>query len=144
MATRQTPATKKVSTKTAATEPASVPTPAPAPRRKKPVAKAASANPPIDAAATPVVAEKQKLVRDSFTMPKREYEELGALKARLIKLSHAIKKSELLRAGVAALVAMSDSELIAAVDRVQRLKTGRPKAEKAEKSAGRKAARKKG
>ena len=140
MATRQTPATKKVPVKAAAKRPTS----GPAPRRSKPVAPKtvppAPANPPVEAAAPQVAADKQKLVRDSFTMPKREYEELGALKARLIGMSHAIKKGELLRAGVAALVAMSDGELIAAVERVQRLKTGRPKNAKA---AARKAARKK-
>lgn len=74
----------------------------------------------------PVHPEKQKLVRDSFTMPKREYEQLGALKSRLMKLEHAIKKGELLRAGVAALTAMSNGELLTAVDRIERLKTGRP------------------
>ena len=136
MATRQTPAAKKVPVKAASKRAA--------PRCTKPVVSkvvpSAPANPPVEEAVTSVAADKQKLVRDSFTMPKREYEELGALKLRLIRMSHAIKKGELLRAGVAALVAMSDGDLIVAVERVQRLKTGRPKNAKA---AGRKAARKK-
>lgn len=73
----------------------------------------------------------EKLVRDSFTMPTSEYEQIAALKARLIAQAHVIKKSELLRAGIAALVSMSDRSLIAAVEKVQRLKTGRPTTKKA-------------
>jgi hypothetical protein len=72
-------------------------------------------------------AEKPKLVRDSFTMPKGEYELLDALKARLLGLSMSVKKSELLRAGVVALATMPDAELRAAVRRIPNLKTGRPK-----------------
>jgi hypothetical protein len=72
-------------------------------------------------------ADKPKLVRDSFTMPKAEYELLAALKARLLVLSKAAKKSELLRAGVVLLSTLSDADLLSAVDRVPSLKTGRPK-----------------
>jgi hypothetical protein len=72
-------------------------------------------------------AEKPKLVRDSFTMPKGEYELLDALKARLLGLSMSVKKSELLRAGVVALATMADAELRAAIMRIPNLKTGRPK-----------------
>jgi hypothetical protein len=74
--------------------------------------------------------DKQKLIRDSFTMPKLEYELLAALKARLLGLSTSTKKSELLRAGVVALALMSDVELLAAVARIPSLKTGRPKKNK--------------
>jgi hypothetical protein len=93
-----------------------------APRRMPGAEKSVVSVPPV------VLAEKQKLVRDSFTMPKREYEALSALKLRLMTLSHSIKKGELLRAGVSALTTMSDSQLIATIGRVPRLKTGRPKA----------------
>lgn len=75
-------------------------------------------------------AGKQKLVRDSFTMPKNEYQTLDALKTRLLRLSHSAKKSELLRAGVAVLGRMSDSQLLAAIAVVPNLKTGRPKGKK--------------
>ena len=81
---------------------------------------------PASPATTSVPLVKQKLVRDSFTMPKREYEQIGLLKARLLKQERAIKKGELLRAGIAALSAMPDADLLAAVERIQRLKTGRP------------------
>ena len=71
-------------------------------------------------------AGKLKLVRDSFTIPSDEYAALAALKARMLQLGRASKKSELIRAGIAALVHMSDKALKAAVERVPSVKTGRP------------------
>lgn len=72
----------------------------------------------------------QKLVRDSFTIPEAEYQLLALLKERLLLLARPTKKSELLRAGVAALALMPDAELLKAVIRVPSLKTGRPKKSK--------------
>jgi hypothetical protein len=71
---------------------------------------------------------KSKLVRDSFTIPKSEYAVLEGLKVRAANLTRPVKKSELLRAGVAALNAMTDKAFLAALNGVQSLKTGRPKA----------------
>ena len=59
-------------------------------------------------------AKKPKLVRDSFTIPKLEYLILEELKQRGGKLGNTIKKSELIRAGIKALAAMSDASLLAA------------------------------
>jgi hypothetical protein len=72
-------------------------------------------------------ATKQKLVRDSFTIPKAEYAVLEGLKERAAHLRRPTKKSELLRAGVAVLNAMSDRAFLAALNGVVSLKTGRPK-----------------
>ena len=74
-------------------------------------------------------AHKNKLVRDSFTMPKDEYQVLDALKHRAQDLERHVRKSELLRAGVQALAAMSDRAFRKAIGSVSTLKTGRPKAE---------------
>lgn len=74
---------------------------------------------------------KAKLVRDSFTMPKDEYELLAVLKQRGTQLQRHVKKSELLRAGIAALHSMSDKNFLLALDRAPSLKTGRPKADAA-------------
>lgn len=71
-------------------------------------------------------AKKPKLVRDSFTIPKLEYLILEELKQRSGKLGNAIKKSELIRAGIKALAAMSDASLLAALKAVPAIKTGRP------------------
>ena len=72
--------------------------------------------------------KKPKLIRDSFTIPKREYVVLDALKERAGKLARAAKKSELLRAGIKALAAMPDAEFLAALAAVPTIKTGRPAA----------------
>ena len=60
-------------------------------------------------------------------MPKNEYAVLDVLKLRAAKLGRPVKKSELLRAGVKALEAMSDTALTQALDNVPAIKTGRPK-----------------
>ena len=71
-------------------------------------------------------AKKPKLVRDSFTMPKDEYQAIDSLKARATRLQRSAKKSELLRAGIMALSTMDDKAFAAALAQVPALKTGRP------------------
>lgn len=67
-----------------------------------------------------------KVIRDSFTMPSRDHLRLEALKARCIEGGVAVKKSELLRAGVRALDQMGDAELLQLMARLEPVKTGRP------------------
>jgi hypothetical protein len=74
----------------------------------------------------PAKVKKPKLVRDSFTIPKAEYTVLDDLKQRAGKLDSAVKKSELLRAGIKALAVMSDGAFLAALKAVPAIKTGRP------------------
>ena len=74
--------------------------------------------------------KKPKLVRDSFTIPKSEYSVLEVLKLRSQKLARPAKKSELLRAGIKALAAMTDIQFKAALAEVPAIKTGRPKSAK--------------
>ena len=106
------------------------------PARKKPAAGTAG-KPAAKSAAKPatqatpasktVKAKKPKMVRDSFTIPKDEYGLIDTLKQRCIKLERPAKKSELLRAGIKALAAMGDKPLLAALQAVPSIKTGRPK-----------------
>jgi hypothetical protein len=70
---------------------------------------------------------KPKLVRDSFTIPKDEYQVLEALKGRALTLERHVRKSELLRAGIQVLAAMNDRAFLKAIGAVPTLKTGRPK-----------------
>jgi hypothetical protein len=77
-------------------------------------------------AAKAVMAVKPKLVRDSFTMPKDEYLVISELKVRLTNLKQPAKKSELLRAGIKSLAAMSDAVLKKSLLGVPAVKTGRP------------------
>lgn len=72
---------------------------------------------------------KNKPVRDSFTMPKQEYAQIAEMKQRAAKLGRPTKKSDVLRAALALLGALSDSHLLAALQAVPSIKTGRPKAE---------------
>jgi hypothetical protein len=71
--------------------------------------------------------KKPKLVRDSYTIPKAEYQAMDALKQRATALGQPPKKSEMLRAGIMALAGLSDAALLAALAAVPAIKTGRPK-----------------
>lgn len=137
--------TKTVAKKTAAKKPAVKKTliakPAVAkPIAAKPVAKATATNSAIKAKpmakskpipkskpAAKAKPQKIKMERDSFTMPKDEYAQLALLKARLAALGQPAKKSELLRAGIKLLVAMSDNTLKMTMAKIPVIKTGRPK-----------------
>ncbi len=101
------------------------------PAAKKPLSKAFAGSKTAKTAKPikPVKAEKPKkpkLVRDSFTIPKVEYVVLEALKLRAAKLTRAVKKSELLRAGIKALAAQSDAAFLSSLEKVPAIKTGRP------------------
>ena len=109
--TASTTATKPVVSKSAAST-------------KTPVA------PPTKAVSTPIgkpVKTKHKLVRDSFTMPQSDFELIDLLKQRGMNFRRAVKKGELLRAGLQVLAALPDVQLEKALSRITPLKTGRPK-----------------
>ncbi|NMM15305.1 MAG: hypothetical protein HHJ17_17445 [Rhodoferax sp.] len=116
----------KVTAKTAVKAPVKAVVKVPA----KPLAKPA-AKPVVKALAKAKIektakAKKPKLVRDSFTIPKVEFTVLEDLKQRAGKLASPVKKSELIRAGIKALAAMSDMAFLAALKAVPAIKTGRP------------------
>lgn len=71
--------------------------------------------------------KKAKLVRDSFTMPEPEYEVLAIVKKACIKAGLPVKKSELLRIGVALVRDKTPAELQAVLSTLIPLKAGRPK-----------------
>ena len=72
-------------------------------------------------------AKKQKLVRDSFTMPEAEYAVLGEVKKACLKAGFEIKKSELLRVAVSLLRKMDMPRLQQALDALTPVKAGRPR-----------------
>ncbi len=146
-AKRSSPASK---TATAArkTAQSTAPTQVPAKSATRAVAKAPAAKKRAVAAAKPVAQalpkseapemnpakvekaekpKKPKLVRDSYTIPKAEYQAMEALKQRATALGQPPKKSEMLRAGIMALAGLSDAALLAALAAVPAIKTGRPK-----------------
>ena len=101
---------------------------APAKPVTKPVIK--SAEPAASPAQAKTAAEqklkKPKLVRDSFTFPKDEYQAIATLKQRALSLQHSTKKSEILRAGLKLMSSLNDKAFLAALTSVPALKTGRP------------------
>lgn len=66
-------------------------------------------------------------MRDSFTMPKEDYALIAGLKDRTLVFKRPTKKSELLRAGLHALQALTDPALRKALDSLTPLKAGRPR-----------------
>jgi len=70
---------------------------------------------------------KEKLVRDSFTMPESEYAVLGQVKKACLKAGFEVKKSELLRIGIALISQIDLATLQNVLGSLPQLKTGRPK-----------------
>ena len=129
--TRKISAVKSaVSAKQAPSKAARAPAKTPVKAKLSPQPKTAvkTATKPVSKPVKVAKAKKPKMIRDSFTIPKTEYVVIDALKERAGKLSRAAKKSELLRAGVKALAAMSDAAFLAALTAVPTIKTGRPAA----------------
>ena len=79
------------------------------------------------AAPAKVKVKKAKLIRDSFTMPEAEYEVLAQVKRACIQAGFEIKKSELLRAGVALIRELEPARLAEILSSLPKLKSGRPK-----------------
>ena len=108
-------------------------------KRKKAVTKAA-AKPANGAAEAPAPApaaapaekvkakrvKKDKVVRDSFTMPKTDYQRIALLKRKCLEAGVAVRKSEILRAGLQLLEAAPQKRLLAAIEALETVKTGRP------------------
>jgi len=68
------------------------------------------------------------LVRDSFTMPEQEYAVLADVKQACLRAGIEVKKSELLRIGVALLGQVDIATLKSVLAALPQLKTGRPPA----------------
>jgi hypothetical protein len=74
------------------------------------------------------VESRPVLVRDSFTMPEHEYAVLAEVKQACLRAGIEVKKSELLRIGVALLGQVDIATLKAVLAALPQLKTGRPPA----------------
>jgi hypothetical protein len=70
---------------------------------------------------------RPQLVRDSFTMPEADFAFIATLKSRALDSRRAAKKSELLRAGLRLLATLDSKALVAALDQLEPVKTGRPR-----------------
>jgi len=101
--------------------------------RKAARAVAAPAKParakPAPAQVAAAAPARPHLVRDSFTMPEQEYAVLATVKQACLKAGVEVKKSELLRVGVALLGRLDVADLRAVLASLPQLKTGRPPGE---------------
>lgn len=70
---------------------------------------------------------KEKVVRDSFTMPQPDYNLIADLKQAALEHGQHLKKSEILRAGLHALAKLNATQFKLAISSLEKIKTGRPK-----------------
>lgn len=73
--------------------------------------------------------KRPQLIRDSFTMPEAEYQVLSEVKKACLTAGFTVKKSELLRVGVALIQVLDIADLRKIVNGLAPLKVGRPKKE---------------
>ena len=101
----------------AAEQPAPAPAAKPKPVKAEKVEKAEKpAKQPKAKAEKPAKVVREKVVRDSFSMPKSEHAQLKALRETLAKAGRICTKSELLRAGVQLLLKESTASTKALVE----------------------------
>lgn len=124
------PATAKKATtsvKKTVVKTATAPKKATTPKTPAQVVKAEALKAPSKPEKTTASKERKvKVVRDSYTIPKLEYAQLGELKKRALAMGIAVKKSELLRAGLLLLSKQTDAQLKSSLAQVPAIKTGRP------------------
>lgn len=75
-------------------------------------------------------AEKKKVIRDSFSFPDHDYHKISELKKICLAAGVHVKKGEILRAGLHLLTNLKLTELIQAMEKVEKVSTGRPKSSK--------------
>ncbi|MDP2142937.1 MAG: hypothetical protein Q8J80_02290 [Gallionella sp.] len=112
------------STKPSATKTPVKKAPAAAKAVVEPAEKVVRAEP---TAKKPKKEQKVKVVRDSFTMPEGEYCKIAEIKEAALQAGQPVKKSEVLRAGLKALAAMTPAQLKRTLAGLEKIKTGRPK-----------------
>lgn len=96
-------------------------------KAEKPATPAKRKSSQMIAALPAQMVKKDKLVRDSFTLPREDFELIAALKDRALDFKRPTKKSELLRAGLQVLASLDQAKLRTVLDALRPLKAGRPK-----------------
>lgn len=72
----------------------------------------------------------QRVIRDSFTLPVDDYALIAQTQQRCLQGAVNVSKSEVIRAGLQALRQMTQEELLEVVQRLEKVRTGRPAAKK--------------
>jgi len=70
---------------------------------------------------------KTKLIRDSFAIPEKEYAALVAVKKTCLKAGLEIKKTELIRIGIALVNDLTTAKIKTAQAKLTQISAGRPK-----------------
>jgi hypothetical protein len=70
---------------------------------------------------------EEKVQRESFSMPISDFEKLEAVLKKTMRLEVKTSKSELIRAGISLLDALSDEELSTLINALPKVKVGRKK-----------------
>ena len=70
---------------------------------------------------------KTKLIRDSFAIPEKEYAALVAVKKTCLKAGLEIKKTELIRIGIALVNNLTTAKIKTAQAKLTQISAGRPK-----------------
>ena len=92
---------------------------------KKAAKKTSKKTPVKSTKATKTV--KTKLVRDSFAIPEKEYAALVAVKKACLKAGLEIKKTELIRIGIALVNTLTTAKIKTAQAKLTQITAGRPK-----------------
>ena len=86
---------------------------------------------PVQNQIPPFIVKKKKndkkVIRDSFSFPQQDYHKISELKKICLAAGVHVKKGELLRAGLNLLTELKLTELVQAVEKVEKVRTGRPK-----------------
>ena len=72
--------------------------------------------------------KKAPVIRDTFSFPDFDYVLLSKLQQRCLQGGHHAPKSEIVRAGLKALMQMKPADLLKAAQAVEKLKPGRARA----------------
>lgn len=75
----------------------------------------------------PSAAKIEKVIRDTFSIPEKDYQLLEQCKNRALTAQYAVNKSEIVRAGLILLSNLPEEQFINALQLVKKIKTGRPK-----------------
>jgi hypothetical protein len=100
---------------------------APKKAAKKPSKKASSKSTKSTKANKATKTVKTKLVRDSFAIPEKEYAALVAVKKTCLKAGLEIKKTELIRIGIALVNNLTTAKIKTAQAKLTQISAGRPK-----------------
>lgn len=92
-----------------------------------PLANKITASVPVSRATKKESVGDSAIIRETFSMPPSDSDLIDQLRQRSAAQGVMLNRSEILRAGLAALSTLSDAKLVEIGNQVPKMKTGRPK-----------------